>query len=85
MPQDKQSEQCEDGVEVPWDRIAPATLRTMVEEFVTREWSDLGDSGFTLDDKIGQVLDQLKDKKVKVVFDLTTETANIVVCREKLR
>jgi uncharacterized protein len=85
MPQDTQADHHEEGVDVPWERIGPETLHTMIEEFVTREWSDLGDAGFTLDDKIGQVLEQLRDKKVKVVFDLTTETANIVVCREKLR
>lgn len=85
MLQDNQADHHEEGVDVPWERIGPETLRTMIEEFVTREWSDLGDAGFTLDDKIGQVVEQLKAKKVKVVFDLTTETANIVVCREKLR
>jgi uncharacterized protein YheU (UPF0270 family) len=81
--QEKQADQREQGIDVPYDRINPETLRTMITEFVTREWSDLADSGFTVDDKIGQVLQQLRDKKVKVVFDLTSETANIVVCREK--
>jgi uncharacterized protein YheU (UPF0270 family) len=73
----------EEGIEVPCDRINPETLLNMIKEFVTREWSDLSDSGFTLDDKVGQVLQQLRNKKVKVVFDLTSETANIVVCRER--
>jgi uncharacterized protein YheU (UPF0270 family) len=81
--QEKQADQREQGIDVPYERINPETLRTMITEFVTREWSDLTDSGFTLEDKIGQVLQQLRDKKVKVVFDLTSETANIVVCREK--
>lgn len=81
--QEKQADQREQGIDVPHERINPETLRTMITEFVTREWSDLTDSGFTLDDKIGQVLQQLRDNKVKVVFDLTSETANIVVCREK--
>jgi uncharacterized protein YheU (UPF0270 family) len=68
----------EDGVVVPMDRINPDTLRKMVEEFVTREWSELADSGCTFEDKIEQVLQQLKDNKIKVVFDLTSETCNIV-------
>jgi uncharacterized protein YheU (UPF0270 family) len=50
----------------------------MVEEFVTREWSDLSDADCTFEDKIEQVLQQLKDNKIKVVFDLTSETCNIV-------
>jgi uncharacterized protein YheU (UPF0270 family) len=80
---EKQTDHHEEGIEVPYDRINPETLLNMIKEFVTREWSDLTDSGFSLDDKVGQVLQQLRDKKVKVVFDLTSETANIVVCLEK--
>ena len=53
----------------------------MVKEFVTREWEEVGDSDFTLEDKIEQVFQQLKDSKAKVVFDLASETGNIVVCR----
>ena len=71
----------EEGIEVPYDRIAPETLRNMIEEFVTREWAELGDSGHTLDDKVGQVMRQLRERKVKVVFDFRSETGNIVVCR----
>ncbi|HEY3308415.1 MAG TPA: YheU family protein [Desulfuromonadaceae bacterium] len=74
-------EQLEEGVDIPWERINPDTLQNMVAEFVSREWADLGDCNFTMEDKIAQVMQQLKAKKVKVVFDLTTETGNIVVCR----
>jgi hypothetical protein len=52
----------------------------MIQEFVTRDGADWGDAGCTLEDKVEQVLRQLKYKKVKVVFDLTSQTANIVVC-----
>jgi uncharacterized protein YheU (UPF0270 family) len=70
--------QQEEGIEVPVDRIDPDTLRRMIEEFVTREWADLGDDGFTLDDKIAQVLRQLHDHTAKVVYDLASESWNIV-------
>jgi len=68
----------EEGVDIPLEQINPDTLRNMVAEFVTREWADLGDSDCTLDDKITQVLKQLHDKRAKVVFDLTSESWNIV-------
>jgi uncharacterized protein len=71
----------EEGVEVPYDALSPEALRSLLEEFVTREWSELSDSGYSLEDKVAQVFRQLKDKKVKVVYDLTSDTANIVVCR----
>jgi uncharacterized protein len=75
---DRQPVTLEDGVEVPFERIDPATLRNLVSEFVTREWEEMGSSTYTLDAKIKQVIQQLKDKKAKVVFDLKTESFNIV-------
>jgi len=82
---DRQSDHQEDGVIVPMDRINPETLRKLVEEFVSREWSELTDSGCTFEDKIEQVLHQLKDNKIKVVFDLTSETCNIVPADKIMR
>jgi uncharacterized protein YheU (UPF0270 family) len=69
----------EEGVEVPWDRIAPDTLNNLIAEFVTREWEEIGDASATLEDKIGQVRRQLQEKRAKVVFDLRSETCNIIV------
>jgi uncharacterized protein YheU (UPF0270 family) len=78
IERDQQDDHSEDGVVVPMALINPETLRKMVEEFVTREWSDLADSDCTFEDKIEQVLQQLKDNRIRVVFDLTSETCNIV-------
>jgi hypothetical protein len=55
-------------------------LRNLIAEFVTREWEELGDSSYTLDDDIHQGHRQLQDKKAKVVFDLITITRNIIPC-----
>jgi uncharacterized protein len=68
----------EDGVEIPFERIDPATLRNLVAEFVTREWEEVGDASASLDTKIDQVIRQLREKKAKVVFDLKSESCNIV-------
>lgn len=78
IERDDSEQHAEDGVVVPLERINPDTLRKMVEEFVTREWSELTDAGCTFEDKIEQVLQQLKDNRIKVVFDLMSETCNLV-------
>jgi uncharacterized protein len=75
---EQQDGHAEVGVIVPHDRISPATLQKMVEEFVTRDWSELTYEERTLDEQIEQVIQQLKDGKAKVVFDLTSETCNII-------
>jgi uncharacterized protein YheU (UPF0270 family) len=68
----------EEGIEIPLDRINPDTLRSMLEEFVTREWAD---EESTLERRIEQVLRQLRGRKAKVMYDFRTETWNIVECR----
>jgi len=77
-PPESLSEGREEGVEIPFERINPATLRNLISEFVTREWEELGNSDHTLDDKISQVIRQLQERKAKVVFDLTSGTCNII-------
>lgn len=71
----------EELIDIPLDRIKPDILRKMIEEFVTREWSELADSECTMDEKADQVLQQLKDKRARIVYDSTSETWNIVPCR----
>lgn len=78
IEREQQNGYAEEGVDVPPERINPETLRKMVEEFVTREWSDLSDAHCSFEDKIEQVIQQLKDHSIKVVFDLTSGTCNIV-------
>jgi len=53
-------------------------MMKMIEEFVTREWAEWGESGITLDDKVAQVLRQLRAHTAKVVYDLSSESWNIV-------
>jgi len=71
----------EEHFEIPLERVNPDTLRKMAEEFVTREWSELSDSGHTLDEKVDQVLQQLHDKRARIVYDSTAESWNIIPCR----
>lgn len=81
MTEENRADQQEEGVEVPYQQIDPETLRRMIQEFVSRDGADWGDAGSALEDKVTQVLQQLERKQVKVVFDLRSQTANIVACR----
>ena len=73
-----QTDHQEEGIEVPYQDINPETLRNMIEEFVSRDGSDWGDTGGSMEDKIKQVLRQFEAGKIKVVYDLTSQSANIV-------
>lgn len=78
MANNHQEDQPEEGIEVPYEQISPDTLCKMIQEFVTRDGADWGDAGCCLEDKVQQVLRQLENNQVKVVFDLRSQTANIV-------
>ncbi|HXE95683.1 MAG TPA: YheU family protein [Dongiaceae bacterium] len=71
----------EEAVDIPLDRIDPEILRKMIEEFVTREWSGSADSEHTLDEKVEQVLQQLHDRRARIVYDSTSGTWNIIPSR----
>ncbi|MDK9719161.1 MAG: YheU family protein [Trichlorobacter sp.] len=68
----------EEGIEIPLERIDPAILQALLADFVSREWSELSDAGFTLEEKIEQVLQQLRSGQARILFDLTSSSWNIV-------
>jgi hypothetical protein len=61
-------------VVVPPDAISAEALEGLIEEFVTRHGTDLGEAG----DKAAQVRRLLRSGKVQIVFDPNTESCNIV-------
>lgn len=62
---------------VPFKMINGETLRNLIEEFVSREGTDNGYEQ-SLNDRVEQVIRMLKSGELVVVFDQTTETANII-------
>jgi hypothetical protein len=66
-------------MEVPHERLKPETLRAVIEEFVTREGTDYGDGDFTLEQKVAQVMTQLKQGKVVLSVDEETGTCHVTV------
>lgn len=67
---------------VPWDRLSPMALRSVIEEFVTREGTEYGPTDVPLEEKVREVRAQLERGEVVVLFDLKTETVNLATARE---
>ncbi|MEE4361355.1 MAG: YheU family protein [Pseudomonadales bacterium] len=64
-------------MEIPPSLLAPATLRAVIEEFVTREGTDYGGPVLSLDEKVAQVEAQLARGEVRLLFDPDTETVTL--------
>ena len=71
----------EDPVEIPYTRLTPDVLRALIEEFVSREGTDYGHRETTIDEKVADVLRQIERGEAKIVFDLESQTINIVPSR----
>ena len=66
------------GLRIPYDQLSPEALHGVIEEFVTRDGTDYGEIEVSLENKINQVLNQLKSGKAVIVFDPESETCNIL-------
>ena len=59
---------------IPHTTLAPATLRAVIQEFVTRDGTDYS----SIEPRIENVLRQLETGRVELHFDVQTKTCNIV-------
>ena len=66
-------------VRVAPDELKPDTLRAVIESFVLREGTDYGVHERSLEDKVAQVLIQLRGGEAHITFDPATESINVVV------
>ena len=60
---------------IPADRLDDNTLRRVVEEYVSRDGTDLSD----MDARVGRVLGWLRSGHAELHFDGETRTTNIVM------
>ena len=56
-------------MEIPYQKLAPAVLRAVIEEFVTRAGTDYGANDFSLDSKVAQVIRQLDEGSIFISYD----------------
>lgn len=66
-------------MDIPYQAINTQTLRSMIEEFVTRDGTDYGEQELTLDTKVEQVIGFLKAGKAVVQYDESLEICEIVM------
>ena len=66
------------AVKIPYDQLSPEALKGVVEEFVTRDGTDYGETEISLETKVAQVLAQLKNGKAVIVFNQKTESCTIL-------
>ena len=65
-------------IEIPLSRLDDEVLQAVIEEFITREGTDYGQTELSLAQKVAQVRKQLQQGVAVVVFDEETESTSII-------
>ncbi|WP_158972726.1 YheU family protein [Paraglaciecola sp. L3A3] len=63
---------------IPINELEQSTLLNLVEGFVLREGTEYGEFDCSLEDKVKQVVQQLKNGEVLLVYSELHESVNIV-------
>ena len=63
---------------IPYDKLSPEALQTLIEEFVTRDGTDTGYEKKSFENDVAMVKKQLKRGDAVIVYDQNTQTSNIV-------
>ena len=64
-------------LEVPWSALSAEALRRVLEAFVLREGTDYGELEFSLEQKVEQVMYQLKRGEAALWFDPETNSVTL--------
>jgi uncharacterized protein YheU (UPF0270 family) len=63
---------------IPWQDLAAETLDSLIESFVLREGTDYGEHERSLEQKVADVKQQLKNGDAVLVWSELHETVNIM-------
>ena len=64
-------------LKIPWNELSEDALMGIIEEFVTREGTEDGDSEVSLEAKCQQVKNQLRDGEAFITFEEELQTCSI--------
>jgi uncharacterized protein YheU (UPF0270 family) len=63
---------------IPIDSIDEETLQNLVESFVLREGTDYGEVEISLQEKVAQIIEQLRAGDIVVEYSEEHESVNII-------
>lgn len=65
-------------ITVPVEQIEAETLKNIVEEFVTRDGTDYGETERSLVHKVDEIMAKIRTGKILVVYDEELESVNLM-------
>ena len=65
-------------MKIPWQQLSDTALTGLIEEFVSREGTEYGEAEVSLQQKVNQVLEQLRRGEIEITFDPETGGTSLV-------
>jgi uncharacterized protein len=69
---------------IPISKLTPEALQGVIEEFISREGTEYGESEVSRDTKIRYVKKKLEHESAVLLFDDETETTNIFLADDPI-
>jgi hypothetical protein len=63
---------------IPFDSIDEETLQSLVESFVLREGTDYGEVEISMQEKVEQIIEQLRSGEIVIEYSEEHESVNII-------
>lgn len=63
---------------IPYQRLSADVLKSVIEEYISREGTDYGEYELSLDQKVQRLLPQVHSGEVLIVFDEVTESVQLL-------
>ena len=67
---------------IPVNKLSPVALQGVIEEFISRDGTDYGETEVLMDTKFKQVKCKLETGSAVLIFDDATETTNIFLAND---
>jgi uncharacterized protein len=69
---------------IPVNGLSPEALQGVIEEFISRDGTDYGETEVSQETKFGQVKYKLETGLAVLIFDDETETTNIFLAKDPI-
>lgn len=63
---------------IPYQQLDETTLNNLIEQYVLREGTDYGEIEFSLQQKTQQVLLQIKNKEIHIIYSELEESVTLI-------
>jgi len=63
---------------IPYQQLDEITLNNLIEQYILREGTDYGEIEFSLQEKVSQILQQLKNNDIYIIYSELTESVTLI-------